>query len=362
MATQIDRNLRSIEYSRYRSNLTVGAVSEIISNNISYVVEKESFMRMSYRKMIWNMIGILGTALALTACTFNGLGGDTPSANQNSAEKDYALSSPEVESATGDYALSSPDVESTTRDIIEFGSYWQEDTNGDGVANQDDDKTPIKWQILKQDGDDLFLLADHILACKPYNDDAVTRIVEDGWEDLHPYADYSSTWEKSSLRQWLNKDFYEDAFSESEKEAVKQTTVINEGNSHYDTEGGKDTTDKLFLLSLSEITNEDYGFQSDRSLHDQERYGKATAYAIAQGCAQGNAQRSPEGGSSEGSEISRKDTCRWWLRSPGYIRKLATEVNSDGDVNDYGEDVRSEDCGVRPALHLNRSSSVWKKG
>ena len=47
----------------------------------------------------------------------------------------------------------------------------------------------------------------------------------------------------------------------------------------------------------------------------------------------------------------------WWLRSPGNNSNNAAEVNNNGWVNRSGDDV-SDDCdGVRPALHLNLSSS-----
>ena len=202
------------------------------------------------------------------------------------------------------------------------------DTNSDGVADQKDKKTPIKWQILKQDGDDLFLLADQVLDCQKYNEE---------------YTDV--TWETCTLRSWLNSDFYDAAFSSSEKTAIKQTSVSNEDNPYYDTGGGKDTTDRLFLLSLSEIVNTDYGFQSSTGFYDQARHAKATDYAKAQGCYT----------SSEG-------TSWWWLRSPGDLSSCATYVYIDGFVDYYGYDVNDYSFGVRPALHLNLSSSVWKKG
>ena len=276
----------------------------------------------------WKRIGALGTALALVAGTFSGLGVGVPSVSNASAATNYGLSNPRVEMQT--------------RDVIEFGSYWQEDTNGDGVADQKDEKTPIKWQIIKQDGNDLFLLADQVLDCKPYNNEnGVTKTAYDDEEGTYTYTDYSCTWETSSLRKWLNNDFYEAAFSESEKEAVKQTNVVNEDNPYYDTEGGNDTTDKLFLFSLSEITNENYGFLSERYFWDQARHGKATAYAKAQGCS-----------------TTREGTSWWWLRSPGRNSRDASSVYSDGCVNSYGYSVIYDYVGVRPALHLNAANAA----
>ena len=47
----------------------------------------------------------------------------------------------------------------------------------------------------------------------------------------------------------------------------------------------------------------------------------------------------------------------WWLRSPGDDRYCAAVVNSDGWVYGDGSRVNGSDDGVRPALHLNLSSS-----
>ena len=69
------------------------------------------------------------------------------------------------------------------------------------------------------------------------------------------------TWEKSTLRKWLNKKFMNRAFSSSEQEAIRTTKVINEDNYYYKTDGGNDTLDKIYLLSLSETDEEkEYGF------------------------------------------------------------------------------------------------------
>ena len=71
-----------------------------------------------------------------------------------------------------DYGLNNPTTDSngvTTWDCVYFGNYWQNDTNGDGVADENDAKQPIKWRVLSVDGDDAFLLADQNLDAGPYN-------------------------------------------------------------------------------------------------------------------------------------------------------------------------------------------------
>lgn len=39
----------------------------------------------------------------------------------------------------------------STWECVWFGNYWQEDTNGDGKADEKDDKEPIKWRVLNVD-------------------------------------------------------------------------------------------------------------------------------------------------------------------------------------------------------------------
>lgn len=163
------------------------------------------------------------------------------------AQAAVTLQKPTYDSAT----------DTATWDCVWFRNYWQSDTNGDGVADQNDAKEPIKWRVLSVDGDDVFLLADKNLDCKLYN------------------TSYTSvTWETCTLRSWLNgygsasnaygtdyttDNFMNNAFSVSEQGAIKNTIVVNEDNPYYDTEGGNNTTDKVYLLSIAEASNPAYG-------------------------------------------------------------------------------------------------------
>ena len=70
------------------------------------------------------------------------------------------------------------------------------------------------------------------------------------------------TWETSSIRKWLNNDFYNKAFDEKEKELIIETLLHTNDESgiraytvdeKYYTIGGNDTKDKIFLLSTDEI-------------------------------------------------------------------------------------------------------------
>ena len=172
---------------------------------------------------------------------------------------------------------------------------------------------PIKWRILQSENGEAFLLSDVILDKQLYNEN-----------------DKYVTWEKSSLRAWLNKKFINTAFSDEEKEKINITEIINQDNPVYGIEGGNNTFDKIFLLSLSEVSEqqdgEKYGFLDDE----------------IRGCGK--------------SDFSKTGSW-WWLRSPGYDSGYAAGVYDYGWVYRYGHDVGSSDDGVRPALHLNLSSS-----
>lgn len=143
-----------------------------------------------------------------------------------------------------------------TWDCVWLGSYPQSDENGET-------KEPIKWRVLDVNGNDAFLLADQILDNQIYHN-----------------GDEGGTWENCTFRSWLNNEFYDAAFSSSEKSAVKTVTVPCV-DSYFTDE--KDTLDKIFILSWDEVANPSYGFLADAGEWDAARRAKNTAYASAQG-------------------------------------------------------------------------------
>ena len=59
------------------------------------------------------------------------------------------------------------------------------------------------------------------------------------------------TWEKCTLRAYLNGEFY-NKFNDLEKRLILDTTVFNNENPEFGTGGGNNTADKIFLLSIDE--------------------------------------------------------------------------------------------------------------
>lgn len=173
------------------------------------------------------------------------------------------------------------------------------------------------------------------------------------------------TWEKSSMRSWINgykasenqseidysnKNFIDTAFSTAQKNAIKTTKVENRNNIHYGSagQGGNDTSDKIFLLSEREVYNTDdakkYGFVLDGEVYDEARRCKCSTYAYAMGTWI----------NIEDSEYN--GNALWFLRSPGgSCYGDVTAVYDFGRVNSGGTSIFS-DHSVRPAIRLDLSS------
>lgn len=230
---------------------------------------------------------------------------------------------------------------------------WNYDWNGSYETYHYFKYEPIKWRVLNRNGNDAFLLADVALDAQKYNVD-----------------DEYITWETSSIRSWLNgyeasvnkseidysrKNFINSAFTSIQKNAIKTTSVVNNNNIKYGTTGGNDTSDKVFLLSESEVYNTDaatgYGFiKEDTS--DEARTSHCSTYAWAMGIEKVVAL------DSQAKIKKYNGNIKWWLRSPGIGSDYAAAVSYFDYVDEHGEPVQIN-CygGVRPALHLNLTSS-----
>ena len=185
---------------------------------------------------------------------------------------------------------------------IRFGRYLQTPKN---------EFTDIEWLVLKTEEDRALLISKYALDCQPYNDSRT-----------------SVTWETCSLRKWLNGAFFSDAFNTDEQKSIQRTTVAAEKNPSYNTSPGKNTKDKVFLLSIAEVNR---FFDSDSA-----KQCEGTAYCYAQG-----ADKDDNG------------VYEWWLRSPGSDSHSAIIVDEGGLVDDIGADVNIKDTAVRPALWID---------
>ena len=137
----------------------------------------------------------------------------------------------------------------------------------------------MEWIVLAIDGTQALLLNAYGIDAKPYND---TRYYSD-----------RLTWETCSLRTWLNGDFYENAFSEEEKERI-QSVVVDENTG---------VNDKIFLLSAKEVNDFFYPSSGLVGVCYPTQYAK-----------------------DKGVRLSDEGYCGWWLRSLSYYGRSALRV------------------------------------
>ncbi|MBQ9506325.1 MAG: InlB B-repeat-containing protein [Clostridia bacterium] len=139
-------------------------------------------------------------------------------------------------------------------------------------------------------------------------------------------SNYANHYATGTLREWLNDDFYNTAFTASQKEKIKTTSQDNSGyNGVYNSAA---TNDKIFLLSYVDATNSAYLFSSN-----EDRQGTATDYTKAQGLW-------VSGGHS-----------LWWLRTPSSKTKNGSYIDVYGiPTGDNENDDTLK--GIRPACRL----------
>ncbi|MCI8992663.1 MAG: hypothetical protein HFG80_08105 [Eubacterium sp.] len=186
----------------------------------------------------------------------------------------------------------------------------------------------IKWKVLQNNGDTLFIAADKGLACKDYNEKYVPV-----------------TWENCTLREWLNNDFYGEAFRSEEQDAIVRQTLANKSNPEFGVTGGNNTTDDIFLLSMEEVTNPEYGFCEDYSTCSASRQMQASDYTGAMGTFITST------GDYTGNSW-------WWLRSPGHFKNFAAFASYDGSIDRTGIYNYDNNMCV-PALHIDLFSASW---
>lgn len=220
-------------------------------------------------------------------------------------------------------------------DNIYFGTY-QQSSDGSGGYNTD----PVKWRVLSNADGQLFLLSDQNLDVFQYHTEQ--EVV---------------TWETSTMRSWLNgygasenaggdngidytgDNFLNTAFSAKEQDAIAETAVVNDDNPDYDTEGGENTTDRIFLLSILDMYNRNY-FQKSV-------------------CPSTNTAYVADGGKLDSGMFDAGEPDWWWLRSPGFHQWQAAYIEYDGSSVTDGNRVDHDRTAVRPAFKLNLSSVLF---
>ena len=202
--------------------------------------------------------------------------------------KGYEIIEPQIKSSSR--YLKSADV----GDEIMFGKYEQDNINTENEY--------IEWIVLKKEPGKILALSKYVLDGRKYNDTGFS------------FSNFDRRWKDCYLREWLNNDFYEDAFSDEEKNNILLSTY-------------KETRDYVFLLSDDDANS---------LLKELGTKVYPTPYAISNGVITFN------NGSFDGE-------CLWWLKD-------GARAYSVGTLNIVDE-VISRDLGVRPAIWIDTSET-----
>lgn len=246
-----------------------------------------------------------------------------------------------VEAATNNYGLQNPRIDKdgyTTWDRIEFGSAkWHTSSN-------------YTWIVLSVNGNDAFLMSTYgveTFACNPMS------LLKNPTSEQLMHRSINYTWESSWVRKWLNgytidknvwnpylwvaepyeerNSLIEELFTKEEQQALIPTKVVNNGNAIYNTSGGPDTVDKVYLPSMEEVSNPAYGFNA---VFDGESRTRVNEW--------------------DGPDY-------WWLRTSGKDASSAMVVDANGKGIVNGINSCDYQVVIRPVLHLDLSKNVWKK-
>ncbi|MCQ2527648.1 MAG: DUF6273 domain-containing protein [Saccharofermentans sp.] len=225
------------------------------------------------------LVGVM--AFSMMGCSDKS---SSESEEKNVAEETEKVETEPNESEVNESVLPDNDKEIEVGDIITFGNYGDE---------------AITWRVLDKEDGKVLLITENELTEKKYHDSGV-----------------SVTWESSTLRAWLNSDFYNEAFSPDEQDEILTTTVIAAPNPEYNIDPGNDTQDKVYLLSIDEV-NKYFNSDESRTI------------------------------SSEGS------TNCWWLRTPGNCDYFAAFVDGSGTIWYDGNAAVNGYNVVRPAMWIS---------
>ena len=222
---------------------------------------------------------------------------------------------------------------------VVFGRYEQDGDTSNG-------KEPIEWVVLEENENGKLVISRYILDCVPFNNK---------YEDV--------TWETSSLREWLNKDFLNEAFYEAEQTLIPKVHLKNSG---VEMPGGNDTDDQVFCLSLEEASRY-YKFELDKYAFFgfcKDLITLPTEYAKAHGMRTFKAKDCIDGPigdeywfdgyAPKGYQASIADLegTYWWLRTMGWDRDACAVFPNGFAGPHYESGVSSEGYGVRPVLWI----------
>ena len=252
-----------------------------------------------------NLFKITLALLALVLClTAVGCGGGT------AADTEGESSAVETEATGGNDKPRFDGEALSVGDTVTMGVYFDQN---------DDEMVPISWKVIKVEKDRALVITEKAIDQLPFETESYK-------------AGAVVNWETSSLRKYLNGEFYEFFFTNKEQgkilngKAEDSIAIVTKSNIRTDLGACADTYDKIFLLSADEA----------EELFKDDAARKAAATPYAEGI----------GARTEGGYAA------WWLRTMGETYDRAAVVSHDGSVNYTGYNVNFGSAAVRPCMWI----------
>lgn len=231
------------------------------------------------------------------------------------------------------HALYMPDTDH--RESLFMGHFEQDNHPANGTE-------PIEWIVLAVEDQKALIISKYALVYLPYAADGPT-----------------ATWDTSYVREWLNHDFYENAFSDEEKQQIILSYLDNASDASKYIDAGNNTEDYIFLPDRDDIIryyhiNTEMGenqFYSEQAICEPT----ASAAALCESSYTLTQQMYDAVYRNYGyrADIVGTNGCEWWIRNPGlYTPMNALRVGANGNVYDLGNNV-SYYAFVRPAMWIS---------
>lgn len=227
-------------------------------------------------------------------------------------------------------------------DSVDIGTYQY---SGDGGV------APINWTVISVGKESVQLLSTNIIDVGAYS-------VEQ--------SDHEKIWSRSLLRDWLNRGFYETAFTDSEKKCILLRTTVTDYRHNTNSDIEIDYSDDF--VTIPYITD----IKTIDPLHVGNSFmrGKLTPHALKRMneviSADKDVHRTGGSDPEEWAEVVWVDdegNGTWWLRSPGYQIAGAAHVDTAGkawNTDYFGMSytlLKTEDpsIGIRPMIYVDIS-------
>ncbi len=262
---------------------------------------------------------------------------------------------------------------------IIFGRYEIDGNLSNGLEN-------IEWVLvdIDKDNNEAILLSKYVLDYKPYldaayalknkyyelndiynsneyyewiNNESIDEIRSD-IAKIYGETSEKVSWETSTLRDWLNNEFYNTAFSKGEKSVIKKKELVSK---RFET--NYNTTDNVFCIDVEDLPkyfNCDEAFDEKWGTIKKLYYTKSTRFATKV------IEATEE---SKEKAATKAQDGNYWFRSMNTLdaytaRMVNVEINFFAPIS-YREkcaaNVESRDIGVRPAICIDLSLETIKE-